>query len=97
MRAAVIQLEESMIRQVANAGMGRSDVLKFWFGESDEVTPAFIRDAATASPAAGEVFYTHNLGLPELRESPATAAAVRWARGRSAWSGSRSRRAGETR
>jgi hypothetical protein len=25
MRAAVIQLEESMIRQVANAGMGRKD------------------------------------------------------------------------
>ena len=68
MRAAVIQLEESMIRQVANAGMGRSDVLKFWFGESDEVTPAFIRDAATASLQQGEVFYTHNLGLPELRE-----------------------------
>lgn len=46
MRQAVLNLEESMIRQVANAGMGRSDVLKFWFGESDEVTPAFIREAA---------------------------------------------------
>ena len=69
MRQAVLQLEESMIRQVANAGMGRSDVLKFWFGESDEVTPAFIRDAATASLQQGEVFYTHNLGLPELREA----------------------------
>jgi aspartate/methionine/tyrosine aminotransferase len=69
MRQAVMQLEESMIRQVANAGMGRPDVLKFWFGESDEVTPAFIRDAATASLQQGEVFYTHNLGLPELREA----------------------------
>ena len=49
LRQAVFNLEESMIRQVANAGMGRSDVLKFWFGESDEVTPAFIRDAAAAS------------------------------------------------
>ena len=58
-----------MIRQVANAGMGRSDVLKFWFGESDEVTPAFIRDAAAASLLQGETFYTHNLGLPELREA----------------------------
>ena len=46
MRQAVVDLEESMIRQVANAGMGRSDVLKFWFGESDEVTPAvFIAKA----------------------------------------------------
>ncbi len=58
-----------MIRQVANAGMGRSDVLKFWFGESDEVTPQFIRDAAALSLQNGETFYGHNLGLPELREA----------------------------
>ena len=69
MRQAVLNLEESMIRQVANAGMGRSDVLKFWFGESDEVTPSFIRDAAAASLLQGETFYAHNLGLPELREA----------------------------
>ncbi|MEO6016123.1 MAG: pyridoxal phosphate-dependent aminotransferase [Polaromonas sp.] len=72
MRQAVLNLEESMIRQVANAGMGRSDVLKFWFGESDEVTPAFVRDAAVASLQNGETFYAHNLGLPELREAIAS-------------------------
>ena len=69
MRQSVLNLEESMIRQVANAGMGRSDVLKFWFGESDEATPAFIRDAAIASLQLGETFYAHNLGLPELRDA----------------------------
>ncbi len=69
MRQAVLNLEESMIRQVANAGMGRSDVLRFWFGESDEATPAFIRDAAIASLQQGETFYAQNLGLPELREA----------------------------
>ena len=69
MRQTVLNLEESMIRQVANAGMGRDDVLKFWFGESDEVTPPFIRDAAIASLQQGETFYAHNLGLPELREA----------------------------
>jgi aspartate/methionine/tyrosine aminotransferase len=69
MRQAVLNLEESMIRQVANAGMGRSDVLKFWFGESDEVTPQFIRDAAINSMQQGETFYAQNLGLPELREA----------------------------
>ena len=69
MRQAVLNLEESMIRQVANAGMGRSDVLKFWFGESDEVTPLIIRDAAALSLQNGETFYAHNLGLPELREA----------------------------
>ena len=69
MRQAVLNLEESMIRQVANAGMGRTDVLKFWFGESDEVTPQFIRDASTASIQQGETFYAQNLGLSELREA----------------------------
>ena len=58
-----------MIRQVANAGMGRTDVLKFWFGESDDATPSFIRDAAIASLQRGETFYAHNLGLPGLREA----------------------------
>jgi len=69
MRQTVLNLEESMIRQVANAGMGHADVLKFWFGESDDVTPAFIRDAAIASLQQGETFYAHNLGLPELRDA----------------------------
>lgn len=69
MRETVLNLEESKIREVANAGMGRSDVLPFWFGESDEVTPEFIREAAIASLRKGETFYAHNLGLPELREA----------------------------
>ena len=78
MRQAVLNLEESMIRQVANAGMGRSDVLKFWFGESDEATPQFIRDAAIASMQQGETFYAQNLGLMELREAISTyATAIR--------------------
>lgn len=72
MRQAILNLEESMIRQVANAGMGRSDVLRFWFGESDEVTPQFIRDAAISAMQQGETFYAQNLGLAELRESIAT-------------------------
>ena len=69
MRAVIDQLPASKIREVANAAMGRSDVLAFWFGESDEPTPPFIREAATRSIAAGETFYAHNLGLAELREA----------------------------
>jgi aspartate/methionine/tyrosine aminotransferase len=69
MRQTILQLEESRIREVANAGMGRSDVLAFWFGESDEVTPDFIRQAAIDSLQQGETFYAHNLGLPALREA----------------------------
>ena len=71
MRQTLINLEESKIREVANAGIGRSDVLAFWFGESDEVTPDFIRQAAIESLQKGETFYSHNLGLPELREAVA--------------------------
>ena len=62
-------LPGSKIREVANAGLGRSDVLAFWFGESDEPTPSFVRDAAVASIDSGDTFYSHNLGLPELREA----------------------------
>ena len=71
MRQTILDLEESKIREVANAGMGRKDVLAFWFGESDEVTPDFIRQAAIDSLQSGETFYSHNLGLPELREAVA--------------------------
>jgi len=69
MRPVIQNLQESKIREVANAGLGRSDVLAFWFGEGDEVTPDFIRQAAIDSLERGETFYSHNLGLPELREA----------------------------
>src|SRR6266568_2712342 len=71
-RSAVRALVASQIREVANAGMGDADILPFWFGEPDEVTPAYIRDAAVASIAAGETFYTQNFGIPELREAIAS-------------------------
>jgi aspartate/methionine/tyrosine aminotransferase len=69
MRPAIAQLPGSLIREVANAAMGRPDVLAFWFGESDEVTPAPVREAAERSLRDGETFYAHNLGLPALREA----------------------------
>ncbi|MDR6373339.1 pyridoxal phosphate-dependent aminotransferase [Paraburkholderia caledonica] len=68
-RDAVRALRPSQIREVANAGFGVADVLPFWFGESDRVTPAFIRDAASAALSAGATFYTHNLGIAPLRSA----------------------------
>ncbi len=62
------QLSPSLIRELANTAMGRDDILAFWFGESDQPTPSFIRDAAVASLQAGETFYTENLGRPYLRQ-----------------------------
>ena len=67
-RPGVEALRHSPIREVANAGEGR-DVLAFWFGEPDEETPEFIRQAAIASLNAGETFYSHNLGIPPLRQA----------------------------
>ncbi|MCC7215238.1 MAG: pyridoxal phosphate-dependent aminotransferase [Burkholderiales bacterium] len=68
-RPAVRALAASLIREVANEGMGDPGVLPFWFGEPDEVTPEFIREAALASLARGETFYTQNFGIPPLRDA----------------------------
>ncbi|WP_019447114.1 pyridoxal phosphate-dependent aminotransferase [Cupriavidus sp. BIS7] len=68
-RDVVHALRASRIREVANAGLGLPDVLPFWFGESDQVTPPFIRDAASRALANGATFYNHNLGIAPLREA----------------------------
>ncbi len=68
-RDAVRSLSSSQIREVANSAMGRKDVLPFWFGETDQPTAAFIRDAAIQSLSAGETFYAQNLGRPYLRNA----------------------------
>jgi aspartate/methionine/tyrosine aminotransferase len=82
MRPLIENLAESKIREVANAAMGRTDVLAFWFGESDEATPAFVCQAAIDSLSKGETFYTHNLGLAELREAIAREMCHRHGQGR---------------
>lgn len=68
-RQGVRELGASKIRQVADAAMGRPDVLPFWFGESDLPTPELIRDAGSKALAEGRTFYTQNLGTPALREA----------------------------
>lgn len=68
-RPEVLALRTSEIRTVANAGMARGDILPFWFGESDQPTPAFIREAAAQALLDGKTFYTHNLGRLDLREA----------------------------
>lgn len=68
-RPGVQALRSSKIREVANAGMGLKDVLPFWFGEPDEVTPEFIRQAGIDALQGGHTFYTENFGLPALRET----------------------------
>jgi len=69
MRDVVAAMQSSRIREVANAALKNPDVLAFWFGESDEVTPLAVREAAMRSLERGETFYGHNLGLVELRDA----------------------------
>ena len=46
---------------------GGEGLIPLWVGEGDLPTPGFISDAAAKSLAAGETFYTHQRGIPELR------------------------------
>jgi aspartate/methionine/tyrosine aminotransferase len=75
LRTSLDSLPASRIREVANAALGRDDIVKFWFGEGDLPTPEFIRAAAKAALDAGETFYNHNLGIAELRQAIADYAA----------------------
>lgn len=71
-RSSIRALASSLIREVANSGMGRTDVLPFWFGESDQATASFICEEAARSLRDGETFYSQNLGRPYLRDSIAS-------------------------
>ncbi|MDO9707627.1 pyridoxal phosphate-dependent aminotransferase [Paracraurococcus lichenis] len=68
-RGAVAALEASKIREVYNDGAGIPDLIPLWVGEGDIATPDFIKRAAEDSLAAGETFYSSNLGIPELRDA----------------------------
>ena len=69
LRPEALAAPESGIVEVFNHGRGRHGLLPLWVGEGDMPTPAFICEAATRSLAAGETFYTHQRGIPELREA----------------------------
>ena len=51
-------LSETPISEVAMSVFGDPDVVPLWFGESDLVTPDFVRDAAAKGLQGGETFYT---------------------------------------
>ncbi len=60
---------ESGIVEVFNAGRDHGDLIPLWAGEGDLSTPGFICSAAKESLDRGETFYTHQRGIPELREA----------------------------
>jgi aspartate aminotransferase len=69
LRPRISELPASKIREVADAGIGRADLIPLWFGEPDLPTPAFICEAASRALRAGDTFYQPNAGIPELRSA----------------------------
>jgi aspartate/methionine/tyrosine aminotransferase len=68
-RQSIKALEPNGIGLVAMMGLGEKDLIPLWFGETDLVTPAFIRDAAKQALDDGKTFYQQSRGIPQLREA----------------------------
>ncbi len=66
-RDAIVDLPPSPLTELTRLGVGRTDILPLWFGETDIVTPPFICEAAARAMAKGMTFYGPARGLPELR------------------------------
>lgn len=69
LRPEARSLPESGIVRAMNYGIGRPGLIPLWTGEGDVATPEFISDAAYRSMRDGETFYTHQRGIPVLREA----------------------------
>jgi aspartate/methionine/tyrosine aminotransferase len=70
-RAQIRALDLSGITKVTMLGLGDGEILPLWFGETDLLTPKFIRDAATAALEDGKTTYTFARGIRPLREAVA--------------------------
>ncbi len=68
-RPEIRALELTGIGKIAVGALDDPDVIPLWFGESDIVTPAFIRDAAKRALDEGKTFYSYTRGHRPLREA----------------------------
>ena len=57
------------ISSLAKGRLGDPNIIPLWFGEGDLPAPAFIGEAMARAVAEGHVFYTHQNGVPELRQA----------------------------
>jgi aminotransferase len=64
----VRDLQPSGIRRFFDLVAGSKDIISLGVGEPDFVTPWHVREACVYSLERGRTTYTHNAGLPELRE-----------------------------
>lgn len=68
-RPEIAALERSGIAKVAIGALDDPEVIPLWFGESDIVTPDFIRNAAATALHRGTTFYSYARGRTALREA----------------------------
>jgi len=68
-RPTIAALGPSGITKVTALGLGNPDILPLWFGETDLVTPPFIRQAAARALEDGCTFYANARGIQPLREA----------------------------
>ena len=62
-------LAPSLIRDIANSGIGRTDIIPLWFGEGCWPSPDVAVEAARRALAEGDHFYQPDSGKPEFREA----------------------------
>ncbi|SNB64989.1 Aspartate/methionine/tyrosine aminotransferase [Arboricoccus pini] len=68
-RPDIESLGFSGINKIATTALEDPEVIPLWFGESDIVTPDFIRQAASAAMDGGKTFYSYARGQLPLREA----------------------------
>ena len=66
---SLLSVRQSRIRELADIAMSMEGVLRLYFGESNQPTPQYIKDAAVRALHEGYTFYTENAGLPSLRRA----------------------------
>ncbi len=69
LRPDILALQPSGLARIFELGRGVPGLIPLWLGETDLVTPKFIRDAAIAALEDGKTFYINARGLPALRQA----------------------------
>jgi len=68
-RAQIRTIPLENIASLAKDRFGDPDIIALWFGEGDLKAPAFVGEAMSRAIADGHVFYSHQNGIPELRQT----------------------------
>jgi len=68
-RPEIDAMPDSPILEVWRSGISVPGIIALWAGEPDRPTPGFICEPAIEALRAGKTFYTHNRGIPPLREA----------------------------